>query len=1201
LIKGFLKKTSPVLLLVFAFLFLSLFFSQWRISAAASVAFQGTVTDADSNAVENAVIKAFPADPNSTVPPVEVLTDANGDYAISASAVTSGTAYSLEVFPPQSGTGGSLISPKAQSATYTGTTITRDFTFTKATNTIKGKVTLSSNGSAVSGARVNAFKREGSAFVQTTTDASGDYTLTVSGGDWEVMPEATSSDNWAYGQPPETARFAADAENKSTTINFSVDPATATISGRVVDPDGNPVANVGVGVFNQEGKGGGGPVKNDGTFAIKVPAGTFMVSVWTPPDSQYGSPSIPSVTVKDNETYSFPNDIKLVTRNATISGSVKDASDNGVKNIYVEAFVRDGGGFSEGQTDASGNFSMKVTAGRWMVMPRLDANASYALNDPPTEVTVAANQTKTVDFVLQSATATIQGVLQDENGSTVAAYGYAFADKAGGGMFGPGGLGGPVERGSFSFKVPAGSYSVNVGLAPGSSYTPGAAKAVTVKDGETKNVVIKLKTNNATISGSVVNASGGAVTGLNGQLFVFAISSNHTFQEGTVTEVKGATTYSIKVAAGDWSLGFFIDPASGYMSAPPDPTDRLTAPATKNIVLQQADATISGTVTQPDGKTAAAGVFVSVDNRETQGKEFFNGTSTDSNGSYQLKITSGSYKVRVNVDPSSGYLSPPEKTVTVASGGTETANFSLRSSDATITGKATLGGSGVAAFVYAWADDGGFAQTIAAAGGNYTLAVSKGTVWHVGARYETGTKPYQAAETSVDLTSSSSGSADLSLSQLSYSLPPALTMTFDATKPKLITLTDGTAINIPAAALATSGNVTLTITPKTSLPSKKGDKPVWYGYDFSATDSTGQKITSFNSNVTITFPYTDAQLAAQGITAGDLIPSYWDSTSGTWKKVSNVSVDTTAKTVTITINHFTDFALTANITGGTSSSSTTASTTTSAAPGPVAPGCRDPGPGSKAPRLYAAVAEGRDAIRLYFTEADGPLDRYVLEYGLSSGNYQYGADPIGGPKTRTYVVRSLVPKTTYYFRVRAGNGCGVGPWSNELSAATSRSTAASGGTVKLATSGGKGEASPAAKTRVKRERRASEQKGSRKTGGSLSGYRVRVRVVDQNQRAVAGAKVLLYSKPREAITDARGMAEFTGVEAGEHRVVVVYQNYRSEQKVHLSGKTPEVNVNVTLQPTTTSRKRMIAILAAGLMGLFLAGLFVWREKIFSVG
>ena len=75
---------------------------------------------------------------------------------------------------------------------------------------------------------------------------------------------------------------------------------------------------------------------------------------------------------------------------------------------------------------------------------------------------------------------------------------------------------------------------------------------------------------------------------------------------------------------------------------------------------------------------------------------------------------------------------------------------------------------------------------------------------------------------------------------------------------------------------------------------------------------------------------------------------------------------------------------------------------------------------------------------MYFTEADNPVNKYVLEYGTKSGDYPYGVQDMGGNSRgqMTYLVKSLSPNTTYYFKVRGGNGCATGSWSNEISAKT---------------------------------------------------------------------------------------------------------------------------------------------------------------------
>jgi hypothetical protein len=98
--------------------------------------------------------------------------------------------------------------------------------------------------------------------------------------------------------------------------------------------------------------------------------------------------------------------------------------------------------------------------------------------------------------------------------------------------------------------------------------------------------------------------------------------------------------------------------------------------------------------------------------------------------------------------------------------------------------------------------------------------------------------------------------------------------------------------------------------------------------------------------------------------------------------------------------------------------------------------CTQIPPGSKAPLLYEAVPQSSSSVLLYFATADGPLDHYALEYGTKSGQYIWGSTNIGDRDARTYMVNFLFPNTTFYFRIRAGNGCAPGGWSNEISATT---------------------------------------------------------------------------------------------------------------------------------------------------------------------
>ncbi|MDO8515024.1 MAG: fibronectin type III domain-containing protein [bacterium] len=92
---------------------------------------------------------------------------------------------------------------------------------------------------------------------------------------------------------------------------------------------------------------------------------------------------------------------------------------------------------------------------------------------------------------------------------------------------------------------------------------------------------------------------------------------------------------------------------------------------------------------------------------------------------------------------------------------------------------------------------------------------------------------------------------------------------------------------------------------------------------------------------------------------------------------------------------------------------------------PSAPSCNDAKPGS-APNLISAVA-GTNSVTLYWTEAADPVTYYLVSYG------NYGNPNVGGKGTTSYTVTHLSGGTTYTFKVRAGNGCKPGDYSNELS------------------------------------------------------------------------------------------------------------------------------------------------------------------------
>jgi len=114
-----------------------------------------------------------------------------------------------------------------------------------------------------------------------------------------------------------------------------------------------------------------------------------------------------------------------------------------------------------------------------------------------------------------------------------------------------------------------------------------------------------------------------------------------------------------------------------------------------------------------------------------------------------------------------------------------------------------------------------------------------------------------------------------------------------------------------------------------------------------------------------------------------------------------------------------------------SSTGTTAGTsTTSDSGGGGSTTCGDTKPGS-APTLLSATA-GFNSVTLTWSAAADPISYYLVAYGTTPGSLQYGNPNIGGKGMTSFTVSNLSGGTRYYFRIRAGNGCMPGDYSNEL-------------------------------------------------------------------------------------------------------------------------------------------------------------------------
>ena len=188
--------------------------------------------------------------------------------------------------------------------------------------------------------------------------------------------------------------------------------------------------------------------------------------------------------------------------------------------------------------------------------------------------------------------------------------------------------------------------------------------------------------------------------------------------------------------------------------------------------------------------------------------------------------------------------------------------------------------------------------------------------------------------------------------------------------------------------------------------------------------SISQGIISLDADLIKDLTDTQASLTMYSITLNS--PKILvDGQTDTGGIVSGLSYNRTTHLVTFTAAHFTTFTV-AEDTGSTSTSSTSA------------PGCGD-WPPLTAPKLFQ-IDTTENSATLYFMPVTDYVSYYFIAYGYKEGDWRFGTQFNSAQKIGVvnYTIKALAPSTTYYFTIRAGNGCAPGRWSNYISAKTEK-------------------------------------------------------------------------------------------------------------------------------------------------------------------
>ena len=827
--------------------------------------------------------------------------------------------------------------------------------------TISGRV-ADANNTLISGAEVVAWREEGEGWSSTFTGDDGTYELTGGPGKWEITvyrPHDTKVD-WDYDNAPERFFFKQDASKESKTINFTVSRlglAGGKVKGSIAIPTGKTGADLAqyvfVDVFDPEGRGNWSNPDSSGNFEIPVEPGAYELSIWVAPElTGFGSPEFQIVRV-GSSTVDI-GELQLTSRNQSLTGTVTTNTGKALPNVEVWAWSNQGGWVSD-FTNVSGEYTLAVSPGKWEIgydlpMPADGSEPPY-LPEPPKRVQLKQNDSsKSINFTAKEAGAQVSGTVYGPNGGPVSdlngwVYAREYSPNAAEDEFYDIVAEVPLSsRGTFSFPGVAGEYIVGLWLPPGSGYVNPEEKYYNVSDtnGVTtltdynqtvqNEVSFSLTANDATVSGAfTLNAN--AATGLTGE--VYAISTDGEGWQSAPIEDNG--TYSMLLSPGSWTLDYYIDSDSQSRNIPKYPAETYIVTAlksstvTQNFVLATATASISGSVKyDADGTSVTdSTLYVWASREGTESiDEHWNEVETDANGSFVIPVLpGGTYEVGAILSKDlrdRGYLDSTIVEVDLSSSNVTDLNLTILipSNSNFISGavKDATGNAVEGADVYAWADDGREVSGTSLSDGTFSLPVSPGTVWHVGAEFsifdDNGTESFffTKVEADADLNSAASQS-DLSLmvEAPDFELPEGSSITFDPTVDFVTKLPDGTELTIPGGAANVASDVTsvrLVVTPTAKGLSKSStEKPADYGYSVDLFDSSGKTVEgNFKKDVILSVKVDVNASRANGMDVENIEGMYYSTTKDAWDKAKTSTWDLNSSTLTMTTDHFTTFA-----------------------------------------------------------------------------------------------------------------------------------------------------------------------------------------------------------------------------------------------------------------------------------------------------
>jgi hypothetical protein len=330
---------------------------------------QGFVTDGSGQPLSSIYVHVFTENFSLNF---SSITGANGSFGLNVPAGT----YLVEISPPSTRTDLVRRAPQKFDV-LNGEVKTLSLQFDAPSKTISGSVTFSS-GEAVTDAEVGAYSSDSGQSRSVFTDGSGNFTLKVNNGTWQVSvhPRDPISAKWAWTGEIQQAVFGSGSGDEVRTVNFVILVSDAKLTVHALDQSGNVVQNAGIVVDSigagQKPTGADLPPpifrKADGSgsadFLLK--GGTYYVRAFLPSELGYFNPDEQQVVLVARQTKDVSlifHKYETVANRLLLTGTTK--LDDGTPTASFVWGWSESGDTVQVQSGENGAFSFPATVGRW--------------------------------------------------------------------------------------------------------------------------------------------------------------------------------------------------------------------------------------------------------------------------------------------------------------------------------------------------------------------------------------------------------------------------------------------------------------------------------------------------------------------------------------------------------------------------------------------------------------------------------------------------------------------------------------------------------------------------------------------------------------------------------------------------------------------------------------------------------------------